>query len=291
MQLYRTSLYLFRISLDIVILILSFILTAYMSVWQFDFLKNVNAQFLVLSLAVIWFFTSKSLGLYDEFRSRNFSYELIILLKSFVIQVIGTVIILYLLKDDDMPRYFIILFALISIILLSTEKLIFRKTLNYLRAQGRNIRNLLIVGAGSVGNRFYETIRKNPHFGYRIIGFMDDHKKDFLNGEYLGKISELDSVLNKHQIDNVIIALPNHATERIEETLRICEKYTTRVKIIPDYFKFVSAKYNITMFGRFPVISVREDRLNEFHWRILKEFLTLPLLHYCTYLCSHGFGR
>ncbi len=270
MQLYRTSLYFFRISLDIIILIGSFILTAYVTVWQFDFLKNVNAQFLILALAIIWFFSSKSLGLYDEFRSRNFSYEIIILLKSYVIQVISTVVILYLLKDDDMPRYFILVFASTGIVWISTEKFIFRKILNRIRAKGRNARNLLIVGAGNVGNEFYDTIRKNPHFGYKIIGFLDDRKKDFLNGQYLGKINDLDKVLDKQQVDNVIIALPNSATSRIEDTVRICEKHTTRVKIIPDYFKFVSSKYNITMFGHFPIISVREDRLNEFHWRVLK---------------------
>jgi putative colanic acid biosynthesis UDP-glucose lipid carrier transferase len=56
----------------------------------------------------------------------------------------------------------------------------------------------------------------------------------------------------------------------VEEVVRICNKHTTRVKIIPDYFKLVSSKYNISMFGPFPIISVREDKINEFHWRLLK---------------------
>lgn len=270
MQLYRTSLYLFRISLDIIILITSFILTAYVTVWQFDFLKNVNAQFLLLALTIIWFFSSKSLGLYDEFRSRNFSYEIIILLKNFVIQVISTVIILYILKDTDMPRYFIIVFAFTGIVWMSIEKFVLRYVLNYVRTKGRNARTLLIVGAGAVGNKFYETVRRNPHFGYNVIGFLDDYKKEYLNGQYLGRINDLDNVLDKQHVDNVIIALPNHATDKIEEAVRICENHTTRVKIIPDYFKFVSNKYDITMFGRFPIISVREDKLNEVHWRALK---------------------
>ena len=275
MQLYRSSLYLFRISLDIIILIAAFILTSYVTVWQFDFLKNVNAQFLMLSLTVIWFFSSKSLGLYDEFRSRNFSYEIIILLKNFVIQVISTVVILYILKDDDMPRYFILVFAFTGIVWMGVEKFVLRNILNYMRSKGRNARSLLIVGAGSVGNKFYETVRKNPHFGYKIIGFLDDYKKEYLNGQYLGRINDLDKVLSRQHVDNVIIALPNHATDKIEEAVRICENHTTRVKIIPNYFKFVSNKYDITMFGRFPIISVREDKLNEFHWRTLKRSFDL----------------
>jgi putative colanic acid biosynthesis UDP-glucose lipid carrier transferase len=56
----------------------------------------------------------------------------------------------------------------------------------------------------------------------------------------------------------------------LEEVINVCEKYTTRVKIIPDYFKFSSSKYNISMFGPFPVFSLREDRVNEIHWRLVK---------------------
>ncbi len=79
MQINRTSLYLTRIFLDITILILSFILSAYLTVKDFNFLISVNAQFLLLSLLVIWYISSKSTKLYDEFRSRNFSHELIAL--------------------------------------------------------------------------------------------------------------------------------------------------------------------------------------------------------------------
>jgi len=249
MQINRTSLYLTRIFFDIVILVLSFILSAYLSVKGFDFLKNVNAQFLLLSLSVIWFFSSKSTKLYDDFRSRNFSHELIALIRIIFIQIISAIIILFLLKEERLSRYFIILFSTITLILISVEKLILRRILNYARLKGRNIRGLLIIGAGEVGKSFYESIKNNPHFGYNIVGFLDDEVKTFLNGQYLGKIDELDVILSKQRIDDVIIALPNYATERLEKVVRVCENHTTRIKIIPDYFKFISAKYSIHYFS------------------------------------------
>lgn len=270
MQIYRTSLYLIRISIDILILIVVFLISAGLSVPAFDFLRNTNAQLLLLSLLVIWSFTARSTGLYHEFRSRNFSFEVISLAKNIIILFISTIIILFLLKEEGLSRYFVALFSFASFLLLGMEKFLFRNLLNLLRKKGRNLRNLLIVGAGEVGKSFYELTLKNPHFGYTIIGFLDDKSKTYLNGQYLGKISELDKVLSKEHIDDVIIALPNYATDKLEEVIKTCEQHTTRIRIIPDYFKFVSSKYNISMFGRFPIISVREDRINELHWRILK---------------------
>ncbi len=270
MQINRTSINITRIFFDIGILIISFIVSAYLSIKDFNFLKSVNAQFLLLSLLVIWYFSSKSTALYDDFRSRNYVQELIVLIRNVFILIMSAIIVLFLLKEDKLSRYFIILFSLSSLILLGSEKFILRRIMNFMRKKGRNIRSLLIIGAGEVGKNFYESIKENPHFGYNVIGFLDDKEKVFLNGKYLGKIDELDNILSRERVDDVIIALPNYATEKLEAVVRTCENHTTRIKIIPDFFKFISSKYSITIFDRFPIISVREDKINEYHYRILK---------------------
>jgi putative colanic acid biosynthesis UDP-glucose lipid carrier transferase len=139
-----------------------------------------------------------------------------------------------------------------------------------LRLKGRNLRSLLIIGAGKVGREFYNTIKKNPHFGFQLIGFLDDNPIPDMNGRYIGPISELEKLLNKVQVDYVIVALPNYAFAKIEEVISICSKYATYVNIIPDYSRFATSKYNVSMFGPFPIFSVRDDKINEFQWRILK---------------------
>jgi len=134
----------------------------------------------------------------------------------------------------------------------------------------------LIVGAGEVGEKFYSSITNNSHFGYFLLGFIDDNEKLTLNGNYLGKIDALQNILCSNKVDDVIIALPNYAEHKIEEIINVCEKHTTHVKIIPDYFKFVTgSKYSISMFDNLPIISLREDRINELHWRILKRLFDI----------------
>jgi len=122
-----------------------------------------------------------------------------------------------------------------------------RVIFGYFRKKGKNLRSLLIIGAGEVGKDFYDALVFNPQFGYRLVGFLDDKSKTFLNGKYLGKIDDLDSVLFRHQIDDVIIALPNYAMERIESVINTCGRYTTSVQIIHDYFKF----YKFPVMGTF----------------------------------------
>ena len=58
MQIYRTSVYLFRIIADAVILIAVFLASAEVSSPEFNFLNSANAQLLLLLLLVIWYFAA-----------------------------------------------------------------------------------------------------------------------------------------------------------------------------------------------------------------------------------------
>lgn len=236
----------------------------------------VNSHyFFLICLSVVWFFSTQSIKLYDDFRSRDFATELIAVFKNVSIQFIAAIIILYLLDQVFLSRTFSFIFAVLLFVSISTQKYLFRQALYLLRKKGRNIRSVLIIGAGEIGRNFYDLLKANPQFGYNVAGFLDNEKKAYLNGQYLGAVKDLEEVLMKKMIDKVIIALSNNDADQIEEITRVCDHYTTRVVIIPDYLKFVSDRYQISMFGRFPVINVREDKLQEYQWRLVKRIFDI----------------
>jgi putative colanic acid biosysnthesis UDP-glucose lipid carrier transferase len=277
MQLHRNSLKLIRISLDLAILIFCFSVSYLLDIDLRDGYFSGNAEFLLLLLCVTWVITSRSGGLYDEFRSRDFSYELILILRNVVTQSITLIVVLFLIKEEKLSRMFLIHYSGSFTIVLILQKYLFRKVLNIYRKRGGNKSTVLMVGAGEIGWKFYESIEDNPHFGYRFLGFLDDDDTKKLAGEYLGKISELRHILEEVRVDDVLIALPNRATKKIKEVMDICSQYTTRVRIIPDYLKLLPSKSNCTvsMFGKYPVIALREERINEVHWRFFRRIIDI----------------
>lgn len=270
MNIYRHSLYFIRIMLDLFVLVLSFFAAYYFATGEIKISLSTDDGFLLAGVITVWLLTAKNAGLYDDFRSRNFSFELALVIKNSFYLAAASIIILFVVKNETLSRLFVLYQSIILFTLISAEKYSIRRFLNYLRKKGRNLRTMLIVGAGQVGLNFYDAIVSNPHFGYHVKGFLDDKRSEELDGKYIGPISQLDNVLSKEQIDSVIVALPNYATEKLAEVIHVCERHTTRVKIIPNYFKFVSSKYNVSMFGPFPIVSVRGDRISEFHWNLLK---------------------
>lgn len=275
MQIQRNSLFVIRVFSDLVNIVFAFIIADFFSPPVNVSMINSESILLLSALMILWLGIAKSMGVYDEFRSRDFTVEVINAIRSILMLSIFTIILIFFIKELYLSRTFVLVFLSSLFVLMLAEKYTLRKLIIQIRRKGRNLRNIIIVGAGEVGQNFNETIKNNPHFGYKLIGFLDDAGNCGMNGEYLGKIDDLEKVLETQQVDNVIVALPNYAAERLEHVVKTCENYTTRVKIIPDYFRFISEKYRVEMFGPFPVVSVRNDRLNEFQWRLIKRVFDL----------------
>ncbi len=140
---------------------------------------------------------------------------------------------------------------------------------------GNDLKNLLIVGCGEQSMAFYETAIKNKQYGYNPIGFIEDvnHKK--LNGKLRGKIEDIEKVIVDYKVDEMIISLSSYDTKKIKNLLFIADKYAIRTKIIPEFFQFNSRKFKMEIFGHLPIITVREEPLEEFHWYMLKNILDI----------------
>lgn len=266
----KNTFYLLRVFSDYITLLMGFIIAVIITYNKIIFQLTTNEAFLFLLLSVVWYVRGKAIGLYDEYRSRNFSFELIALIKNILFQSLSAVIILFIIRDISLNRYFVFVYTTILLIMLSLEKFSVRRLISYFRKKGRNIRKLLVIGAGEVGKNFFDSVESNPQFGYKIVGFLDDEKKTFLNGQYLGKIDKLNEILYTLEVDDVIVALPKYADEKIECVVESCRQNAVKLRIIPDYFRFMSNRYSLTMFAQFPMISVREDSLDRINSRLLK---------------------
>lgn len=280
MLLPKTNLFFYRAFIDTFVISLCLIIALFLSPPLYSVNIDSKALPFFLLLPVIWYFIANSLGLYDEFRAGHYSSELIILFKCIFWQIIIAVITIFFVKETEFSRLFVFYYALSLLLLLSIEKYIIRKTLQKLRKKGKNVRNLLIIGGGVVGKNYFKTINKNLHFGYMPIGFLDDKVLAEFDGLYLGNIDNLENILAEKNIDEVVVTLPNNANKRIDKIVSVCENHPVQVKIIPDYFKYYSPKYNVEMVGSFPIISIREDKINEFNSRFFKRIfdITFSLL-------------
>ena len=264
----KKSIFYSRLFADLILLNVSFIVSA-MLAQSYQTLIERNYMFiLLLVLNIFWFFYANLTGLYSDFSTRAFASQFISILKSSFVQVGTSVLFIFLAKEDLFTRNFIVYYGVFLILFVSIRTIAFKKILKSLRKKGKNIRNLLIIGAGETGINFKEMICSNPEYGYNFIGYIDNDLKN--NNMLIGSLDQLDEKIKQHHIEETVIALPDESSQKLDEIIRTCNINAVKVHIIPDYFRFLSNRFQVSTVGNFPIITARDEPLEEVNRRFFK---------------------
>jgi exopolysaccharide biosynthesis polyprenyl glycosylphosphotransferase len=119
------------------------------------------------------------------------------------------------------------------------------------------MRNVLIVGAGGLGQRLAKHLEKHPELGRSVCGFLDDRKG--AGKDVVGRTTDLAELARTGFIDEVILAGP-HDREQTLRVLRSAQHLRLDVKIAPDLFGCEPAR-ETERIGGIPLISLHEERV------------------------------
>ena len=88
--------------------------------------------------------------------------------------------------------------------------------------------------------------------------------------DIVGKPDDLEQVISELNIDEVVIAVTDKSDEFLNKIITICNRKAVKTHIIPDYSKYVSSKFQVSIFGDFPILTARLEPLEEIYWRFIK---------------------
>lgn len=219
-------------------------------------------------------------GLYTSKRKKKFSYEFFKVFQIHLLSMLLLMSVLFLMKEIHISRDFLVIFLVMNIVAITTYRYILKKSLRFIRQKGFNKQFVLILGAGTVGRRFYENLEQYPDLGFEVVGFLDDnlteHDEPYRHlRPILGKVSDLENILENVLIDEVIIALPLNAHDKYGEIIDTCDKAGVKALIIPDYFDVLPARPYFDHFAGIPLINVRDVPLDEMRNRLLKRIFDI----------------
>lgn len=213
----------------------------------------------------LWLVSGFTFKLYGDHRGVSFSQEALRLVRTMLVvtSMVFVALVFTRVGLAVYSRWFIFLFfALVFVAML-----IWRGVLHLIRIISTDNRNVLVIGAGRTGVRFYERISSQPS-GYRVIGFLDNNGiGSSVRPMILGKLSELDRVAQMHSIDEVVIALPAITDSNMRDLVNECENLCLRVNIIPNQQFYESStlfegKMTAVQVGDIPLVRVREEPLD-----------------------------
>jgi len=165
---------------------------------------------LLLVIIPLWLFLLNYFGMYSSLRGSSFSKLFAILFK---VHLIGGVIVsssIYLVEPKGFSRGFFTIFMILSFFLIGTEQLLVRSFLRFIRLQGYNFRNILLVGAGQSVERIIDLIELHKSWGLRIVGIIQPEsrplREEVKGHVILGTLDDILDVCKTIQVDEVIFS-------------------------------------------------------------------------------------
>ena len=114
-----------------------------------------------------------------------------------------------------------------------------------------NVRNILVVGAGSAGNEIVKTLKSGRNKQYIPVGFIDRDKsllgKQIQGVKVLGDVPHLRHLIKKHRIHEIFIAIPEATNKVVKEIMAAAKipEWEVKFKIVPSILDIMSGRQTI----------------------------------------------
>ena len=112
-------------------------------------------------------------------------------------------------------------------------------------------KKVLIVGAGEAGSLMSREMLRHPEMGLKPVGFLDDDPRKVGHRigpvPVLGTVEHLDTVIQKIEVDEVVIALPSAGGSVVREVVDkiTASKSGVTYRIMPGLYEILSGRVDI----------------------------------------------
>lgn len=230
---------------------------------------NQKYYLALLVLPVCWTMLHYLSGYYNDVFRKSRLGELG---KTFVTTLLGSIILFFILMLDDAvsnyKHYYILFFAFFSIQFLLTyipRLIITTSTVNKIHKRKIGF-NTLIIGSNKKAIEIYNKIENQLEpSGNKFVGFLSIEKKHrYLLDKYLshlGTIDEINEVIKKYEIEEIIIALEVTEHKEIEKILNKTYGNGLVIKVIPNMYDILSGKVKMNHIYGTPIIQISHHLL------------------------------
>ncbi|MBI4643509.1 MAG: sugar transferase [Deltaproteobacteria bacterium] len=242
---------------------------------------KVTNMILFLGFALIWHALFSRFGLYH---SRRLSTRQAEVIDAITATSLGT-LVLFLMSvifhiQLATPLFLFFFWVYTSGTTILT-RLILKHALEHLRAGGKNLHNVLIVGTNHRALQFAKKIDSRLELGYHILGFVDNQwvgTEKFLESGYplVANFSTLPAFLRDNVVDEVVIDLPVESLhDEIRHIISQCIEQGVVVRFISYNYLFlrkVPAHAKIDLLEDTILVSLRAGAIGEWQVRAKRVF-------------------
>jgi Undecaprenyl-phosphate glucose phosphotransferase len=191
-------------------------------------------------MAIFWFAQS---GVYDVSEEFNYIRMFNCTIKRLVEVISLLTVCLFIFKvSDNVSRLWLGTWSISSAIVLCGFRLLTASVAQRLRRSGQLMKNIAIVGANEIGQQLAAKFVQRGCLATRLIGLFDERQSRFSKsadgGAIIEQLPALYELLCRGCVDEVVIAIPPHASHRILELSRRFHPFPVSLRVLaPDGYE------------------------------------------------------
>ena len=235
-----------------------------------DYVRQLVPILVVWAFAFHWF---------DLYRPRRLGARLSEWADVAKASTLGVLVLLAVMQfafhGSEYSRVVILYFWVLSIVAGGVVRIAFREALRVARRRGFNLRRAIVVGGGRPAADVLAMLARRVDLGIQVIGVLGD-KTDPETGRSarLGTFEDVRTILDRHPVDVVFVALPHTDHGRLAGILADIGDDPVTIHFVPDVYGLATLRGGIEEFEAIPFIHLRESPL--YGWnRVLKRTFDL----------------
>lgn len=144
--------------------------------------------------------------------------------------------------------------------------------------------NVLIVGAGEVGQLIGRKLLQHPEYGLEVLGFVDSEPRK-LRAEVeslpvLRGLDELPALTKGRRVDRVVVAFSRDSHEQLLPLIRVLRGTGVRIDLVPRLFQAIGMAVVVHSVEGLPLVGLTPSRLSRSS-RLLKRTIDVSLASLC----------
>jgi len=240
----------FEVFLDLVLVTVAYY-TAYLLRFEGTgtvyYLIGDDFEFFLKSLPVLLacqIFCFYVLGVYKGVWESTSISDLIAYIKGITAAVALTMLILlFAYRFESYSRVVFIIYWFLMLVLVSLSRLSFRLVDEGVKKSRQRGKPTLIYGAGVGGQLVAKEIENNRDLELVVVGFIDDnprkHKRTIMGYPVLGDVNELERIIKKKGIKEIIVSFRKNGDERKKEIKANCQQIGSDIEVKQMKFNIV----------------------------------------------------
>ncbi len=278
----------FLLTLDFICAMLAVRLAAVIRAALFDSgigkpIPTTNASptpwWLYVVLPVVWLIILNGIGAYSPRQTYRLLLEIGVLLRGIFISIFIFFGILYMTSRTYSHLQASLLVALAGGLTV-TYRIAVRVYFRLTGGRTYDSRRVLVVGTGELAQQISRQVRAYAWTGVFLAGYAQDDElpetTSVVDAPILGRVSQVVELLDKHAIDEVILALEEPDYTHLRQLVQQLHECGVAIRFAPDLREMQYLFSTVEELEKMPLIGLREPRLSSSQ-RLVKRVVDVTL--------------